>query len=298
MSSIGLQFATIAVATDLSDSSSAALRYAQSIARTYASTLVVIHVIDPMAYAFPEGAPEFLAANKSAREELNRIEEDARSQGITVHSVVESGVVCERILQSVHGHHADLLILGTRGRTEAGRVALGSIARQLLARAHFPVMTISPEAAMAMPWAGRCRKVLAATDFSSASIAGIQFAHQVALRQLVALHVSNFSNGESEQGCWHCLEKLRYLAPLNESHTVPVEHIVVSGDAGERIAEYAAKVGADLVVLGSPVNELAEADLYTSTVLQVISKVSCPVLCVPYVPAAVVKVPTREAVSV
>ena len=57
-------------------------------------------------------------------------------------------------------------------------------------------------------------------------------------------------------------------------------------------------LGADLVVLGSPVNELAEADLYTSTVLQVISKVSCPVLCVPYVPAAAVKVPTREAVSV
>jgi nucleotide-binding universal stress UspA family protein len=156
-------------------------------------------------------------------------------------------------------------------------------------------MTISPEAAMAMPWAGRCRKVLAATDFSSASIAAIQFAHQVALRQLIALHVSR---GESEQGCWHCLEKLRFLAPLNESHTVPVEHVVVSGDAAERIAEYATKMGVDLVVLGSPVNELAEADLYTSTVLQVISKVACPVLCVPYVPAPVAASLLPEAVSV
>ena len=295
MKSTGFQFATIAVATDLSDSSSAALRYAQSIARTYASTLVIIHVIDPLAYAFPDGAPAFLAANTSAREELNRIEEDARSQGITVHSVVESGVVCDRILQSVHGHHADLLILGTRGSTEAGRVALGSIARQLLARAHFPIMTISPEAAIAMPWAGRCRKVLAATDFSPASIAGIRFAHQVTLRQLIALHVSR---GDSEQDYWHNLDNLRYLAPLNESHTVPVEHIVVSGDAGERIAEYASKMGVDLVVLGSPDNELADEDLYTSTVLQVISKVACPVLCVPCVQEVVETPAIAEAVSV
>jgi len=292
MSPTGFLFKTIAVATDLSDASSAALRYAQSIARTNESTLVIIHVIDPLAYAFPDGAPAFLAANKGAREELDRIEEDARSQGIAVHSVVESGVVCERILQSVHGHHADLLILGTRGRTEAGRVALGAIARQLLARAHFPIMTISPEAAMAMPWAGRCRKVLAATDFSPASIAGMQFAHQVALRQLIALHVSA---GESEQGCWHCLEKLRFLVPFNESHDVPVEHIVVSGDAGVRIAEYAEKTGADLVVLGSPVNELAEADLYTSTVLQVISKVACPVLCVPCAPVTTTQAATTES---
>ena len=295
MNSTGFQFATIAVATDLSDSSSAALRYAQSIARTYASTLVIIHVIDPLAYAFPDGAPQFLAANTAAREELNRMEDDARSQGITVHSIVESGVVCERILQSVHGHRADLLILGTRGSTEAGRVALGSIARQLLARAHFPIMTISPEAAMAMPWAGRCRRVLAATDFSPASIAGIHFAHQVVLRQLIALHVAR---GENEQGHWHCMDKLRYLAPIDESHTVPVEHIVVSGDAGEQIAEYATKLGVDLVVLGSPVNVLADEDLYTSTVLQVISKVACPVLCVPHASTSVGELATPEAVSV
>jgi nucleotide-binding universal stress UspA family protein len=274
MKFMSLQFNTVAVATDLSDASSAALRYAQSIARTYQSTLVVVHVIDPLAYAFPEGAPAFLEANKAAREELNRIEEDARSQGIAVHSVVESGVVCERILQSVHGHHADLLVLGTRARTEAGRVALGTIARQLLARAQCPIMTISPDAALSMPWAGRCRRVLAATDFSPASIAGLKFAHQIALRQLIALHVSSDEDQRSQ-------EKLRYLAPFNESHSVPVEHIVVSGDAGERIAEYAAKFGADLVVLGSPIEELAEEDLHTSTVLQVISKVSCPVLCVP-----------------
>jgi nucleotide-binding universal stress UspA family protein len=286
MFSSTVKFNTIAVATDLSDSSASALRYAQSIARSYQSTLVLIHVIDPLAYAFPDGAPAYLAANKAAREELDRMEEEARSQGIAVHSVVESGVVCERILQSVHSHHADLLVLGTRSKTEAGRVALGTVARQLLARARCPIMTISPEAALAMPWSGRCRKVLAATDFSSASIAGLEFAHQVALRQLIALHVSQ---DENEPGCWHCMEKLRFLAPFNESHSVPVEHLVVGGDTGTKIAEFVEKYGVDLVVLGSPLNELSEEDMPTSTVLQVISKVGCPVLCVPHIPVAAVE---------
>jgi len=49
------------------------------------------------------------------------------------------------------------------------------------------------------------------------------------------------------------------------------------------IAEYTEKFAADLVVLGSPENELAEEDFATSTVLQVISKVKCPVLCLPFV---------------
>ena len=134
--------------------------------------------------------------------------------------------------------------------------------------------------AYSLPWAGCWRRVLAATDFSPASIRALQCAHQVALRQLILLHVPG---GENDNEDLRCLERLRFLAPFNESHTVPVEHIVASGSAGKVIAEYAEKFAADLVVLGSPENELAEEDFATSTVLQVISKVKCPVLCLPFV---------------
>src|ERR1700722_15849987 len=74
-------------------------------------------------------------------------------------------------------------------------------------------------------------------------------------RALVALHVPLCKDGRE---CKNCLERLRFLAPLNESHTVPVEHIVQSGDTAALIAEYARLFGVDLVVLGSPENELAE----------------------------------------
>ena len=281
MSPDGLRFTTIALATDLSEVSSSALRYARALAQMYRATLVLIHVIDPLAYAFPKGAPRAFAADAAAGAELKRIEEETAALGIPVHSVIESGTVCERILESVKDHRADLLVLGTRATTQAGRVALGTVARQLLARSRCPIMTVSPEAEKALPWAGCWRRVLVATDFSPASIRALRCAHQVALRQLILLHVS-----ESLQTQEYLLrrERLRFLAPLNESHTVPVEHIVATGVAAEWIAQYARKFAVDLVVLGSPENELSEEDFCTSTVLQVISRVKCPVLCLPFEP--------------
>ncbi len=289
-----LKFKTIAVAIDLSDAASPALRYAQALARMYDSTLVLVHVIDPLAYAFPNGAPSLLSANAAAAAELKRMEEETSALGIPVHSVIESGIVCERILEAISEHHAELLLLGTRAKTEAGRVALGTVARQLLAKSRCPIMTISPDALNSLPWAGCWRRVLAATDFSQASIRALRCAHQVALRQLVLLHVPQGENGLEDM---RCRERLRYLAPFNESHTVPVEHIVAPGSAGKLIAEYAEKFGADLVVLGSPENELAEEDFSTSTVLQVISKVKCPVLCLPFVESASPAELTHEVVS-
>jgi len=85
---------------------------------------------------------------------------------------------------------------------------------------------------------------------------------------------------------------------MNESHTLPVEHIVSAGDAGSVIAEHAKRFHADLVVLGSPGNELTEEEFHTSTVLQVISQVECPVLCVPCIPYPVAQdVLNEEALS-
>jgi nucleotide-binding universal stress UspA family protein len=161
-----LSFRTIAVATDLGYPSSDALRYAQTMARMYRSTLVVVRVIDPRAYAFPEGAPSFLAANQSAVVELRKIEEECVALGIPVRSVVESGVICDRILQALKEHHADLLVLGTRAGTAAGRAALGTVARQLLARSRCPILTVSPDVGNNLPWSCCWVRVLAATDFS------------------------------------------------------------------------------------------------------------------------------------
>ena len=271
-------FRIIAVATDMTEAGSSALTYAQAISRTCHSTLILMHVIDPLAYAFPEGAPGLLTANQAARAELTKIEDEVRRQGIAVHSVLESGVVCDRILQSLDDHHADLLVLGTRGKTEAGRIALGTVARQLLARAKCPILTVPAKSAAALPWSGGCQRVLAATDFSTASVAGLHYARRFALKELFALHVVE---SPEQQEISDSQVQLRSLISNEISNAVPSHPILAAGNPADLIAEFAGRFGADLVVLGSPDKELSEDDFPSSTVLQVISQVPCPVLCVP-----------------
>jgi nucleotide-binding universal stress UspA family protein len=271
-------FKTIVVATDLTDSGACALRYAEKMAKLCRSKLVIVYGIDPAGYAFPEGLPETAASNQGARDVLRTIEEEIRQQGIQVHSVVETGVICERILQAALDYHADLLILGTRASAKVGRAALGTIARRLLAIAPCPILSVPPAAITNLESADHWRNVLVATDFSDASLAAVDHAQSVVSDHLVVMHVSGDSGHRDDV---RHLERLRFLAPINESHTVPVEHLVISGEAGAVIAEHANRLGADLVILGSPSNELEEEDFPTSTVLQVISNVSCPVLCVP-----------------
>ena len=271
-------FDTIVVATDLSEASSSALRYAQAVAQVHGARIIITHVIDPVGYAFASGVPDALGHDKAAIEEIHRMEEETRRKGIPVHSQVETGVICERILQSVMAARADLLILGTRASTGAGRAALGTVARQILARTPCPVLTVPRGAERHIPRGGGWQRVVIATDFSVASLEALAYAHRCAFNQLTVVHAEPCRDHKEHEAC---LERLRFLAPFNEQHTVPVEHIVDCGEAANLIIREADRMQADLVVLGAPIEELQERDFASSTVLKVISAVRCPVICVP-----------------
>jgi hypothetical protein len=146
---------------------------------------------------------------------------------------VESGVVYERILQAVVDHQADLLVLGTRATAKVGRVALGEVARRLLASAPCPILTVPPAAAERLDSRNHWRNVLVATDFSIASLAALVRAQSIASEQLLVIHVTGAAGSQDGR---RSLERLRFLVPFNESHTVPVEHFAVPGEAGTAIA--------------------------------------------------------------
>lgn len=271
-------FRTIVAATDFTDESSAALRCAQAIARRQHAMLLLVHVIDPVGYAFPSGAPSCVDRDAAAREEMARIEAEVRRQGIAVHSRVETGIVCERILLSLKDHAAALLVLGTKAITGAGRAALGVVTRQLLAHSPCPILTVAPDDPASPRDFGRWNNVLAATDFSAASLSALQYAQRVACNHLIVMHSARCGRHEE---CPNCLERLRFLAPFNEIHSLPVDHVVTGGDPAPLIMEAVSRLRPDLVVLGAPSPEHRGDDIEHSTVVQVISAVSAPVLIVP-----------------
>ena len=271
-------FRTIVVATDFSEESSAAMRCAQELARLRHAMLLLIHVIDPVGYAFPEGAPVAIDRDTAAREELARIEGEVRRKGVAVHSRVETGIVCERILMSLRDHKAALLVMGTKAISGAGRAALGVVTRQLLAHSPCPILTVAPDDEKKPRKFGQWNNVLTATDFSPASLSALHYAQRVAGGHLIVMHTARCGRHEE---CPNCLERLRFLAPFNESHTMPVDHVVTGGDPAEMIVKAAEHLRPDLIVLGAPSPAHQEHDLEHSTVVRVISAVSTPVLIVP-----------------
>ena len=273
-SQTGFPFKKIVYVGDLSGEPSYGLRYTQQLVHERHAELVLVHSLDPIVYALP-GAK---LRDGSAKAELTAMEHDPQRHGANHDSLVQREQICAEILAEARRHSASLLVLSSAGRTAAANMALATLARLLLADAPCSILTIpTPVKSAALPrWIWQ--NVIAATDFSDAGIAALDVAQRIAGRGLVVLHSTQCGK---EQQCSECMTRLRLLAPFNESHTLPVEHLVASGVVTTAIASVARRVHPDLLVLGAPPVAIDSGHLDDSTVYHAIIQSQCPVLLVP-----------------
>ncbi len=136
-----LALQTILHPTDFSDRSDYAFRLACSLARDYNAHLVIVHVLAPPVIGYGEGVipPEPDLMRAEARHQLASLA--APSELRVERQVIEGDPVTE-ILQVADEVDADLIVMGTHGRTGMGRFFMGSIAEQVLRRASCPVLTL------------------------------------------------------------------------------------------------------------------------------------------------------------
>jgi universal stress protein A len=136
--------------TDFSAVSVAAGRTAADFARHFGARLHVLHVVPS---GFGIEAPH--VALKGAMTALGN--------GLTVTSLVETGLTAPVIVGYAQTHRIDLIVMGTHGRTGFSHVLLGSVAEAVVRRAPCPVLTVPamPVSAAAptevlAPSPGRC----------------------------------------------------------------------------------------------------------------------------------------------
>lgn len=146
---------TILLPTDGSDSSKKATAYAFSFGKQYSARLVVLHVIDQRwvehpPYVLLEAGQE--AAEKirkgyaeEAEYRLREVAEAATKAGVAVETRLEIGIPVEEIIRVAKGLPADMIIMGTHGRTGVSHALLGSVAEKVVRRAPCPVLTVRPE---------------------------------------------------------------------------------------------------------------------------------------------------------
>jgi nucleotide-binding universal stress UspA family protein len=142
---------TILHPTDFSERSALALPVARALARDYGARLVVLHVAPPPPVAYSEGVfipPDNVALAEEARRQLESL---PVGDGVAVERRFEEGDPVEGILRVAEAINADLIVMGTHGRTGLSRLFMGSVAEQVLRKAHCPVLTLkAPFAATAV----------------------------------------------------------------------------------------------------------------------------------------------------
>jgi nucleotide-binding universal stress UspA family protein len=142
-------FNHILVPVDGSAASSEALEKAVAVAQAFKSRVTVVSVID--IYAFVgmgidagHGHAEYLKAVTDQAETAVR---DAKlifdAAGIElIASVIEGQVIYQNIIDAATSANADLIVMGSHGRKGFAKLVLGSVASQVLAHTHLPVMIV------------------------------------------------------------------------------------------------------------------------------------------------------------
>jgi len=93
-----------------------------------------------------DGYPELgKRALAGAREYLDATQMRLASQGLTVDTRVLKGVPAIAIVDFAKSNGADLIVIGTHGRTGLGQLMLGSVANKVVHSAPCPVLLVRPE---------------------------------------------------------------------------------------------------------------------------------------------------------
>jgi len=272
----------IVVATDFSPASDTALLYSLGIARRNNARVWIVYVV---ADSFFSSETQQRAIDDAWREGHRRMTEhfiSGRLDGIEHKLIVEHGAVYDVLTRMVEEHKAELLVLGTRGRSRIGKLLLGSVAESIFRQAPCPVMTVGPRTDVQLSPDGPSR-ILFCTGFSHHSLQAGKLAIRIAERQeaeLLLLHVGPESQPDRESYVRDAKARLGSLVPSDAMLAAPVRTFVEFGTAVERILAVAQEERPDLIVLGVRQPEGFSRRLRWATAYGVVSNASCPVLTV------------------
>ncbi|UDM39028.1 universal stress protein [Acinetobacter haemolyticus] len=144
-----MAYQNILVPIDGSETAYAAVAKAAEFAKAFGSKITVVQVLalDP-----------YIAAEYISASQTNDLIERARNaivdslaaakakfneQGLEVETkLLEGQVIHREIVRAAEDSHADLIIIGSHGRTGLKKLFLGSVAQSVLGESHIPVLIV------------------------------------------------------------------------------------------------------------------------------------------------------------
>ena len=135
-------FERILVATDASGPSRRAVALAGDIAGGHASEVIVLHAVPRVVSA--SGTLD-LEEPESAREIIEASVRELKDAGVSARGElirVLEGHLARGIVESAASMHADVIVMGARGRSNFGGLFLGGVTQRVLHLAERPVIVV------------------------------------------------------------------------------------------------------------------------------------------------------------
>lgn len=141
-----LTIKTVLFPTDFSTAAEPALHVATSLAREHGARMLLLNVPPPPAMAPKPYWPETEFNNLVEASQIRLNELASTIHFIDVETHVAMGDPGAAIVNTAERFGADIIVMGTHGRTGLSRLLLGSVAEYVLRHARCPVLTIKPGA--------------------------------------------------------------------------------------------------------------------------------------------------------
>lgn len=286
---------------DFSEFSAHAIEQAMALARWYRAGVTLLYVawIELPGATFGAGpGPLALASAEVARLD-GEIRAFARSwleEGVPLEVHVRPGAAAPQVLAEAHAMTADLIVIGTHGRSGFERLMLGSTADKVLRKASCPVMTVPRRLHGGSAPRVLFKRIVCATDFSTGSEAALAYALSLAQEadaRLTVLHVLEWPEvpaqdepfgptliAAREQWQAQLRGRLHEAIPPDARTWCDPEEVVVPGTPYKEILRVGTQSGADLIVMGVQGRGALDLGLFGSTTSEVLRRAACPVLTV------------------
>ena len=286
---------------DFSEYSRRAFARAVALARWYKTQLTVLHVSPdlPLVDLPPIGMGNRDRARLVA--ELQRFTGHPLCDVPLDLVITEAADVCREILDRIDAVHADLLVMGSHGRSGIQRLLLGSVTEKVLRQAPCPTLIVPRGAAGSAP--APFKRILCGVDFSDGSRQGLTYGIALAEEvdaHLTVLHVIDIppelrevagpagldvdavrAAAEAE-----ALRRLRELIPPDARSYCSIETAVREGAPYRQILKMAAEGDADLIVMGVQGRGAIDLLMFGSNSARVARGATCAALVVPVATAA------------
>ncbi|HWF59889.1 MAG TPA: universal stress protein [Nitrospira sp.] len=282
----------ILFATDFSACAHQAEAYGAFLAKAYEATVTILHVLEIYEGAYVTTVQDPNETNARLDEIVRRLAQPAGRIGYQQRAGIPDTIICETA-QEVR---ADLIVLGTHGRTGLRHVLLGSTAERVLNIAPCPVLTIRKHGQVeghdpTKPI--QFKQIAVPIDFSDCSLNALEYGVQI---------VKDFG---SFLTLLHCLEPLSYGSDLTFGHAAEENHhrvaaqlnlaadriqaqgasvhtVVRGGLPADSILDFIDSSGCDLVVMGTHGRRGLAHFMKGSVAEAVLRRASCPVLAAKY----------------